>query len=499
MSPPKKRKSNSTKKAKEERLCAEAAKKREFQDKYDRTQKLLRELRERPPADLEESVVALASRLQRRPLDRPESKGEEIDYQLRKWRDSLPVLVTGMYKDHDKIKATFQQRFIQLLVASTPSAIEELRALATLFGDFFGSNVEGFHALFEWHRLDDLVDADQALDTVLSTIVYDVFHELSIEFGELVQIRPNKRKAFKYDYKWSQYRTLLLLTVMSDRSISENGSSLFQQALTELEKTIHVDQRVPADIVTGAGLIKWLVGQMFARILERPAANYFAEETRHALTQFSEKSVADAESNVGLLIELLILLLNWAERHSVEKDWALRYAFHFVGEFSRSQAMSLIDLSIPIFGDGQIFSTDYFRFAFDSWEPGNKSREDYEAELREEFNKAVDRFFQLWGRHLNLDRHSLPRGSQITRPIDKDFENVKWLILWNEGATCQQIAAGFNRTQGTVTRGIQSLRDYDLPVRTGARQTHCSPVTEERIAEIKSLDTSIIFTEFNQR
>ena len=194
----------------------------------------------------------------------------------------------------------------------------------------------------------------------------------------------------------------------------------------------------------------------------------------------------DEPEDIDALTEFLVELLDWSERYKLEKNWLLRYACYFMDRQIYAEGADLLVDAVPRMGRPSLITLP-FEFRFPEWYPGEESREDYERRMRRSFDSEVERFIQDNGRRLNLDRSKDDGNTVATKPIDTEFEWLRWLMAWNEGATYQQIADVFSKEWQSIRNGISRLRAFDLPVRKGQSGRRPTSVTRERVQEIRAV------------
>lgn len=99
------------------------------------------------------------------------------------------------------------------------------------------------------------------------------------------------------------------------------------------------------------------------------------------------------------------------------------------------------------------------------------------------FEIELENYFQRVGFDLELNKKT-----RITKPDDPDYDSIKWLIAWNEGASMQEIANCFYKHPYTIKDGLKKLTAYDLPRRTGSPgKKKQSLISELRLLEIKKI------------
>jgi hypothetical protein len=163
-------------------------------------------------------------------------------------------------------------------------------------------------------------------------------------------------------------------------------------------------------------------------------------------------------------------LINWAERHNLQKDWLLRYAYFFISQFSNNPNVKLDDIEI-VFLDIRSLEGHLFEFQFNGWNAGDEDKEDYEKRVRESFESELQRYFHIVSNHFDLDK-----VTKITKPLS--YDRVKWLVRWTvQGWSKEQILEEIDKEfqkQGvekyydirTIEIALRQFKEFDLPVKT---------------------------------
>ena len=173
----------------------------------------------------------------------------------------------------------------------------------------------------------------------------------------------------------------------------------------------------------------------------------------------------------------------WMELHGLERDFIFENSYTFFYQLSQNEHLPIQDLRIW----GRIFPRRLQSYEFEfpkqeGWWARNERAEDYQKRIIKEFKNALIQY--LYSSYNYLD---LANKKHITKPKDPDFESIYWLIGWNEGATCPQIAKCFNRSADTIKDGINALKRFALPKRNDkpGRKGKDLPVSEERVRAIR--------------
>ena len=369
----------------------------------------------------------------------------------------------------------------------SPAIIDELRELGSYFDQVFGENKDAFHRLFDWNGI-DLVGSDASLDTYIFQQLPDY---------RVLEFRRHRYRSFRYDYVWGEFRLLLQFLYLSLQSMpDEKVEKMKLQLLRLMPRNLEFREEFlknPENVdISALSDYKSTASELVVlKFLEDHEHRYFVEGAKNQLARMLGHRASFSlvpEPNTEAFIILHTELLNWADHHFLEKDWALKYAYFFLSEFSKQADSPILKIQVPFLQRRSLY-TDSFRFEMPSWFPGDETREQYEKRLKENLESKLESHFQFWGKNLNLDRANPDSIKRITRRKDPDFESTKWLICWNEGATYPQIASCFHRAVDTIQDGIRDLKSYDLPVRVGTRGRKKSlEVGNKRLEEIRSME-----------
>lgn len=401
------------------------------------------------------------------------TKEEFVNQGLEKWDAARSVPVAGKFRDDDKVKLTFQQRFIDYLRTCFPNIFEQLTELVPYFNRFFGDNKEAYDCIFNWDRI-ELFDANESLNTYLYTQIKAVLKAYNIS-SHVIDVGPDEALDFNYDFKWGQYR---LLFEFLDRSLlpeNKKGPRDIDYAVKILAKNIALSNGLNLSHKTDeTNILKEISEIIIQNYISSDKVHYFIKETRRSLRQSFEK-ISTNELDIDSFIKLHLGLLRWAETYGLEKDWILRYAYFFISKFGSDPDIDIQKINTPYINRRSLM-TDRFVFKFDGWFPGDETREDYEKRLRTEFESSLEQFFQFSGKQLKLDR-----VRKTTKPLKYDC--VKWdvyavILRWNAEKVLEkffrEIAA--NKTKNEICsiayenklKVIRSefnrLSEYQLPV-----------------------------------
>ena len=393
-----------------------------------------------------------------------------VEVNLERWEKHQPLNITGHYQDPEKIKSIYQQRFVEFTRRLCPNVIDELRALVPHFEKNFGANSDQYFSLFYWFETDFLDDANILLDRYLSSLL----HETEKPLFPFLEFRPHRGNNFRNDYKWGEFRLLLnFIYLLFPSTEKETRNGILLDTLKLLKKNLvwmHKLRGFPKqfDEQTLQEFIKYESQRIFYEFLQNPENAFFGNNIKENLSQFLNKFQPDGEPDIGAFVLLKIKLLKWAERHNLEKDWLLRYAYSFLKQFKNQPNLTVSEIEV---GYLQVRSLDAFpfEFRFDGWSAGGKKKEDYEKRLRESFESSLEKYFQSVGRHLNLDEKT-----KSTRP--NDFDRVKWLVWWNfrlktkheilDAIYDERFKNGKDKSPDpdTIDKAFKEFKTYGLPV-----------------------------------
>lgn len=408
-----------------------------------------------------------------------------IEDGIKEWDRNRLIVVSGKYKDEQTVSNTYKQRFLEYTRACRVEVFRGLAELLPQFMEIFGKEALSFERMFDWNQLSDLVGPDQSLDFQLETTIFQVESELGTNLPRM-HVRPNKIHSADYSHRWGNFRLLLdfVWLVVLDRRGLPSAEQL-ARTIRSVRRTLVVPDFDSDNARITAAIDRFL--DSLSEMLVQRARNsdqYFIVQARRILARIIE---SDDPKAVDAFVEFLISLLDWASEHGLEKDWLLRYASYFLDRQVNSEGANMFADPVPHLIQPSLY-TFPFEFKFTEWLPGEESKEDYEARLNEAFQTAVDNFFHDNGRRLGLDRSKDVGAKGVTRPIDPEFEWLKWLIAWNEGATYQQIADTFSKEWQSIRNGITRLKEFDLPIRKGQPGRRTTPsVSQERLDEIRSV------------
>lgn len=407
-----------------------------------------------------------------------------IEDGVKEWDRERRIVVSGKYKDEQTVSNTYKQRFLVYTRACRKEVFDSLKKLVPQFTEVFGKEPASFERMFDWHEVSALVEPDRSLDSEIETTVFEIERVAGASLPRIL-VRPNKVRSQDYSHRWGNFRLLLEFAWLD--VISRRGMPTAEQRDLTIQ-AVRSTFVVP-EFEGGNQSITTLIGQVLDSVSEMVVDQslaepfYFTTHTRHILGRMIG---SDVPENVDAFVEFVISLLDWAAEHGLEKDWLIRYACYFLDREVHTDGADMFEDPVPPMIRPSLFSFP-FEFRFTEWLPGEEAKEEYEARLNQAFQTAVDNFFQDNGRRLGLDRSKDGGVKGVTKPIDPEFEWLKWLIAWNEGATYQQIARAFAKEWQSIRNGITRLKDFDLPIRKGLPGRRSLSVTRERLEQIKGI------------
>lgn len=417
---------------------------------------------------------------------------EFVEKKLEEGKSQQIEIPTGKYRDEKRIVSTYQQKFVEYIRQLSPQVIEELREFVPYFDALLGGQKANYINIFARYK-SEIFDLDYSFDgKINNSILKDTFLKYRPE--KYKSFRPNKNKPFKPgeyktyrdDYKWGEHRLMLQFLYLKCVPADEEKRREVRQGMLVLLRdnlAIPYDPLESPKEIDKSLLQKFIIiqsGKILEELLLNEEHNFFCEEAKPKIIKFLEGISPTPETSIEAFVELQIKLLKWAERHNLQKDWLLKYAYLFIWQFSNNPKLKITNIEIPIL-DVHSLKAYPFGFEFDGWDAGDEDIKDYKRRITESFQSALQRYFQNIG-----SQSDLRNTKRITKPTDPDFESTKWLIAWNEGATKSEIAEIFNRSTETIKDGIEELLQYALPKRIGTagRKKH-RLVSKERLLEIR--------------
>ncbi len=397
---------------------------------------------------------------------------ECVETKLREWDAAQLQNPTGRYRDENKLRSDYQQAFTNYICSEFPYVIEELRELTSLFEQIWPENPELYIEIFDNFKCEPIFDL---YNSFRSEVEFALNEDLPFSIFTLKNQfdRPDNPFAFKLDYKWGEYAPLLKILALNEESAQS------------LDLQTHKDDLV--DWIVQRIDIAWILLQdrfepkrieQFAR--DR-ATNFVAtlkvaENHRHFYSQAAEvldKYLQQISSNElvvrSTFLTLQVSVLNWARKYNLEKDWLLRYAYHFLSQISSHKNIEVGELDVPALLTRSLWG-DKFMFEFRGWWAGDESRENFEQQLRKQFEDQVTQYFHRTSRALSLE--NLKR---LTRP--PDMARANWMAiaavlnltttdqLLNELADrCTDAEIDNLPDHSTLDFAARELREFGLPI-----------------------------------
>ncbi len=385
---------------------------------------------------------------------------------LEEWKRLQPHIISGRYQDKEKIVSEYHQKFVEFIRLLCPDIIEELKPFTPLFDKLFGEKKDNYVALFDWLKI-NFYDLNHSLGEYINSI---------IPYFPFLEFRPYDYRKFRYDYKWGEDRVLLyFLYWVFEPTDSQKEAEILQDTLKLLHKDLILHRNHPKfpTQFKDAALAKFTQNEskrIFTEFIKTLNDSYFTSEAKRRLPEILKVIQADAEPSIKDFILLQIELLKWAEKHNLEKDWLLKYAYDFLKQISNNPNLKTSEVEV---GYLQVRSLAAFpfEFKFGGWTAGDEKKEKYGNRLRESFESALEGYFQQVGNYFDLENKK-----KITRPAN--YDRVKWLVRWTvQGWSKEQILEEIDdelEKQGiaknyeirTVELAFQQFTKYDLPVRT---------------------------------
>jgi hypothetical protein len=390
------------------------------------------------------------------------SKKEWVDQKLRLWEGSYPKKPFGKYQDLERITARYQQTFVLEIQKGCPEVLEELRQIVPDFVEAFGPDGANFNKLLDRER-GQLLDFDFSFEQRVNWILQTP----GVEF------RPLRSVHFRYDHPWGEYRlplTLLLLSTVRTNT-AERTAEFLEYSVDVIAKGIVIrHDRLPEvwRTVDQNHLKRLFASHVVERLVVGAEQEDFIDIGQRSLVQFLTGIVSHPE--VSSFLQFIIPLLEWLDRHRLNKDWLLRYALFLVRRMSEAADTKLSDMEIPL-RDVASLRAYPFEFKFDGWNAGEERRQDYERRLRNSFDESLNHYFHHVHSFLELDEIK-----RVTIPLK--YDRVKWLVRWTvQGKSKQQIIeeieADIQAALGkekyidisTIDKAFRQFQKFDLPVR----------------------------------
>ncbi len=407
------------------------------------------------------------------------SKEHFVKSMLSYWDIEQPAIISGKYQDWNKFVSIYQQNFIEFTRQSYPNVIEELRAFTPFFNQLFGENQNNYMSIFDF-RKEGIFVLNKHLTTYLNSLL--------VEDYPFLIFKPERGAFFRrFDYQWGVYKLLFLLCYLSFvNSDEEKKKEIYQDAIKLLLDSLMIKWTYftnPNDI--DESILQSLIVSKTHQICMKFLTNhkdYFISNVKQKFSESLKGISTNKEKSIEAFIALQIELFKWAERHNLEKDWVLKYAYYFLAQFSKDPNLKISEIKVESFYARSLAGFP-FEFKFDGWLAGDETKEDYEKRLKASFESELESYFQVLAGGFDLRN-----TKRITKPKDPDFESIKWLIAWNESATYPQIAKFFGRATVTIENGIDLIvKNFDLPKRTGVKgRKKTTLISENSLSQIKA-------------
>lgn len=399
-----------------------------------------------------------------------------VDRRMNDWEQNLPYYPSGRYQDKQRIVAEYQKHFVMAVQEFCPEVFDELRELVPLFKRLFGSDIDGFHRLF-----------DIRLGEFLNHKGFEIGNSINADLDPYIQFGifgPNFER-FSNDYRVGQTKgVLIILRTLFDSINSNKLNAEWTKDAIEFVRAnlVFNPHKVEFPEFDCSLLPPYLDLRAKKVVFDIQTSGFGSYTTRHArewLVEFLTSPEAATEPDVEAFIELQLALFEWAKRHNLEKDWLLRYAYFVISRFSNDQSLIAKAIELPVLNLRSLIALP-FEFKFEGWESGEERREDYEKRLKQGFENQLIGYFQDTSSFLNLQNIK-----SVSKP--KDFERVKWLVCRTvRGWDSERIVEKFfpiesadrtkserdNKTFENKKKNIENqmrdLKTYDLPYRTTA-------------------------------
>jgi hypothetical protein len=385
---------------------------------------IFKEYRELPSGEIEEIEEIIKKPV---PLI---SKEAWLANKLADFDARRPEFPHGKYQDSVKIHVEVQQKFFRALRDSSPHIFKNFKNLLPKFCSLFGENGDKYYEIIRKLKI-DLAGA-------------------SIHFPEYSQLNQQ--------YLWGETKLLL------------NATQFFADPCSDVKRK---KRQIPEAIIKARQNVSY-EDDLFNRFLDRKTQKY-----KNLIFKAFEKSAIEKESILSNFLFLQNYLNDWADRYHLTKDWLIEYAYFFLYQMSKDENVRINEIAIyPLIYER--LSSEIFEFRFREWYLAEEDVDDYEKRLRREFEKKLSKHLSNTFTSLKLEQRK-----SFGRP--QDFENIKWLIAWNEGATKNQIADFFCKSTETINTRINALEAYNLPIlkKTPGRKMSLS---EKRLKKIKKVE-----------
>lgn len=292
-----------------------------------------------------------------------DSLEEFVERKLDEWEQQQLKIPMGKYRDEEKVRSTYQKKFIEYTRQLCPQVIEELREFVPYFDKLFDEQKDKYIDVFDRYK-DEIFDLDSSLDNKINySIIKDSF----------LRFRPNKHENWRFDFHWGEYRLLfhfLYFLFVPDES-NEKRNAILQDTIKLLQDSLVIEREplnLPDDF--DESILQNYVISQSNKVIEDFFLNdehkYFHEESKQKITKFLQDISPTPETNIADFIKLQIELLKWAERHNLQKDWLLRYAYFFLFQFSNNPNIKLEEIEI-LFLNVRSLSAYPFEFTFSGW------------------------------------------------------------------------------------------------------------------------------------
>lgn len=411
-----------------------------------------------------------------------------IELRVEEFERNRDIEVSGKYRDDLRTSNAHKKAFVELSRIINPAQWRELTSLSSLFKAAVTNTWWSNDLAIESRMLRGLVVADQLLENEIASFVRKLGALLEPQHID-IQVRTKWSQNPDFQFKWGIIKEILYLAYL--KQLPDHADSRHNKFLHLTQQAIKERLMISRVCDDGSGHEFADLEAILPKIAEWVVTFILACESHSVKRCCSELSTmikSDEESVVNSLLELIVRLIFWAEENCLSKDWLIRYALWFLDTATREEGGDPMVADVP-FLQGRSLETETFYFQFKPWFPGEESKEDYESRLDEAFMAAKRRFFRDNGQRLSLDRSKAGGAKSVTKPGDPEFESLRWLIAWNEGATYRQIAEVFFKEEQSIRNGIGRLKIYELPIRKGKPGRPKSPkVSLDRVREIRAFE-----------
>jgi hypothetical protein len=292
----------------------------------------------------------------------------------------------------------------------------------------------------------------------------------------ILTFKPGNLQNWRYDYQWGEYRALLdfLYFLFVPDEPDDKRNEVLQDMNQLLQKDIIERNgiKLSADIddSTSQKHISSKIPEIIKALVLNDEQKYFRASAERKVVEFLQEVSPTPKNSIADFIKLQIKLLNWAERHNLQKDWMLRYAYFFMYQFSINRDTKLSEIEVPSL-DVRSLEGDTFSFKFDGWLVSDERKEDYEKRITENFESELQKYFHNVSNYLTLEGKL-----RTTKPIK--YDRVKWLVRWTvQGWSKEQILEEIdNKPQKpgaekfydvrTIELAFEQFESFELPVRT---------------------------------